>query len=195
MRAFLQDKFGTSSIAHVDDVELKNILEGKPLLMRTKYRKAVANGGGKPLIKKDETYRKEHLMASSFEKSQRNIKYGFKCLFMSVSEACGELKVTVLNQSKKAGVVGCRTLNDTASSPEDYGHKDDQITFTDGQESADFFVSIVNDDSFEPDEDFLIELYDPNSKKKLEGRDTQVRITILDDDKPGKIVFENPRTR
>jgi solute carrier family 8 (sodium/calcium exchanger) len=29
----------------------------------------------------------------------------------------------------------------------------------------------------------------------LEGRDTQVKITILDDDKPGKIVFENARVR
>ena len=43
----------------------------------------------------------------------------------------------------------------------------------------------------EPDEDFLIELYDPQTEKKLEGRDTQVRITILDDDNPGKIVFES----
>ena len=39
MRAFLMDKFGTSSIAHVDDKELKNILEGPPLMMRTVYRK------------------------------------------------------------------------------------------------------------------------------------------------------------
>lgn len=53
----------------------------------------------------------------------------------------------------------------------------------------------MNDDSFEPDEDFLIELYEPTSGKKLEGRDTQVRITILDDDNPGKIVFENARVR
>lgn len=87
------DKFGTSSIAHVDDVELKNILEGKPLMMRTHYRKSVKVGGARPLVKKDQTYRKEHLMATSFEKSQRNPKFGFRCLFMSVSEACGELKV------------------------------------------------------------------------------------------------------
>lgn len=123
------DKFGTSSIAHVDEVELKNILEGKPLMMRTHYRKSVKMGGARPLIKKDVTYRKEHLMASSFEKSQRHIAYGFKCLFMSVSEACEELKVTIFNKSKKAGVVGCRTLDDTASAPGDYGHKDEKIVF------------------------------------------------------------------
>jgi len=39
MRNFLMEKFGTSSIVHVDDAELKNILEGKPLMMRTHYRK------------------------------------------------------------------------------------------------------------------------------------------------------------
>jgi len=91
--------------------------------------------------------------------------------------------------------VRCKTLDDTASSPADYAEKDSLIEFKDGEETADFFVSIVNDDSFEPDEDFLIQLYDPNSEKKLEGRDTQVRVTILDDDQPGKLVFENPRIR
>jgi hypothetical protein len=116
----------------VNEVELKNILDGKPLMMRTMYRKQVKMGGPRPVMKKDETYRKEHLMASSFEKNQRNIQYGFRCLFMSVSEACEELKVIVFNKSKKAGEVGCRTLDDTASAPKDYGAKDDKIVFTDG---------------------------------------------------------------
>jgi hypothetical protein len=57
----------------VNEVELKNILDGKPLMMRTMYRKQVKMGGPRPVMKKDETYRKEHLMASSFEKNQRNI--------------------------------------------------------------------------------------------------------------------------
>lgn len=45
MRHFLLERFGSSSIAHVDKVALKDILEGKPLMMRTAFRKEVALGG------------------------------------------------------------------------------------------------------------------------------------------------------
>jgi hypothetical protein len=36
---------------------------------------------------------------------------------MSVSEACGELKVIIENHSKKAGEIGVRTVDDTANAP------------------------------------------------------------------------------
>ena len=40
-----------------------------------------------------------------------------------------------------------------------------------------------------------MELYDLDSTKKLEGRDTECKITILDDDKPGQLAFVNPNVR
>ena len=38
--------------------------------------------------------------------------------------------------------------------------------------------------------DFYIELYDTKSSQKLYGDDTDCRITILDEDFPGKLGFE-----
>lgn len=39
-------------------------------------------------------------------------------------------------------------------------------------------------------------MYDVSGDKaKLPGRDTEVRITILDDDKPGQLAFANPNVR
>lgn len=38
--------------------------------------------------------------------------------------------------------------------------------------------------------DFLVELYDKETGKRLSGDDTQTRITILDEDSPGVIGFE-----
>ena len=79
-------------------------------------------------------------------------------------------------------------------------------------------VPIVDDDEWEPDLDFFVELYDPTktpsspqyhgepidgqatfteskviekSIDKLEGDDTQCKITILDEDFPGCIGFED----
>jgi len=68
MRQFLQKKYGTSSIQHIDLAELKSVLEGEPLMLRTKYRKQVAIGSTRPVIKKGEKYRQEHVMATMFDK-------------------------------------------------------------------------------------------------------------------------------
>lgn len=46
-------------------------------------------------------------------------------------------------------------------------------------------IEIIDDDSWEPDEDFYVQLYDPDTSEELEGQDTKTRITIIDDDKPG----------
>jgi len=53
-------------------------------------------------------------------------------------------------------------------------------------------IKIVDDDNWEPDEDFYVELYDPESaaKERLPGEDTRTRITIIDDDRPGILAFE-----
>lgn len=52
-------------------------------------------------------------------------------------------------------------------------------------------IEILDDEECEPDEDFYVQLYDPNTLEELEGRDTKTRITIIDDDKPGFISFKS----
>lgn len=51
-------------------------------------------------------------------------------------------------------------------------------------------IKIVDDEGIEPDEDFYLEIYDPETKQRLPGEDTRTTITILDDDKPGIFGFE-----
>jgi len=164
-------------------------------MKRTKYRKMANIAGGRPVIKKGQNYRKDHLMASSFEKNVQNESFGFRCLWLSVSEACQTAKLTVHNKSKQACRVGVRTRPDTATAPEDYEHIDQTLDFAAGQAEQDVHVVIIDDHGWEPDEDFYVELYDLNSNQRLTGRDTEARVTILDDDKPGTLAFDNPRIR
>lgn len=49
---------------------------------------------------------------------------------------------------------------------------------------------INDDDNWEPDEDFHVQLKDPDTGDNLKGKDTRTRVTIIDDDKPGQISFE-----
>jgi hypothetical protein len=57
-------------------------------------------------------------------------------------------------------------------------------------------IPIVDDEEWEPDLDFFVELYDPNvlntkgQTQRLLGDDTRTKITILDEDFPGTIGFE-----
>lgn len=52
-------------------------------------------------------------------------------------------------------------------------------------------VEILDDDQWEPDEHFQIELYDPETKQRLTGEDTLTTITIIDDDQPGVVSFDH----
>jgi len=55
-------------------------------------------------------------------------------------------------------------------------------------------IPIVDDEEWEPDLDFFVELYDPNKDSKdgadrLVGEDTRCKVTILDEDFPGTLGF------
>lgn len=51
-------------------------------------------------------------------------------------------------------------------------------------------IPIADDDEWEPDKDFYIDLFDTDNIR-LEGEDTRCRVTILDDDRPGCLAFES----
>lgn len=55
-----------------------------------------------------------------------------------------------------------------------------------------FNVPIIDDEEWEPDLDFAIELYDPSNEEQnvLPGEDTKCIVTILDEDFPGTLGFE-----
>jgi solute carrier family 8 (sodium/calcium exchanger) len=91
---------------------------------------------------------------------------------------------------------GYRTVNDTAKCPKDYLHVDEVITIQKRETEKKIYIPIVDDNEWEPDLDFFVELYDPGKinnisglPEKLNGDDTKCMITILDDDFPGSLGF------
>lgn len=55
-------------------------------------------------------------------------------------------------------------------------------------------VKIHDDENWEPDEDFFVQLFNADTNEELTGQDTRTRVTIIDDDKPGQIAFEQSGT-
>lgn len=63
------------------------------------------------------------------------------------------------------------------------------MQFQEGDTEKYIEVVINDDDSWEPDEDFHVQLYEDTGENgeliELKGKDTNTRVTIIDDDKPG----------
>lgn len=100
----------------------------------------------------------------------------------------------VLNKTGEAGVVRVATIDDAAKAGEDYEAVDTQLVFAKNEKEKFVEVIIHDDDSWEPDEDFFMQLYDVNTDAELDGKDCRTRITIIDDDKPGAIYFQESKT-
>ena len=50
-------------------------------------------------------------------------------------------------------------------------------------------VKVIDDEQWEPDKEFKVELFDPSTKEPLGKKDTECVVLILDDDKPGFLSF------
>ena len=190
MKEFLLYEFGTTKVSEVNKDHLKAKLEGPAFIERIAYRKAVGIHGRKEAVSKGATIRRENKSADLIEDHQKNPNFGFSCLHYSVSEAAGALRIKIINKNKEAGEICVRTVDGDAVAEDDYYPIDEPISFKKGVGEAEVSVRIIDDDGWEPDEDFYVEIYDPNTGSRLIGEDTRTRVTILDDDKPGMLVFE-----
>lgn len=150
--------------------------------------------GKRPVIAKGEKVKQELAHADLIPKELRNEFFGFKCLHYSVSEASEKLVIHINNKSGKACQVRVKTIDAEARAGEDYEEVNEILKFDEGQHVNTVTVKINDDDNWEPDEDFYVQLYDVNTNEELVGQDTKTRVTIIDDDKPGQICFAESKT-
>lgn len=112
---------------------------------------------------------------------------------MTESNGCVEVTIVkkLINQEL---IVGVRTKDDTAISPKDYKGIDTEVTFGKRENEKKIEIGIVDDEEWNPDLEFIVELYDPTKTEqgvddRLPGDDTTCKVTILDEDFPGTIQF------
>lgn len=83
-----------------------------------------------------------------------------------------------------------KTQDGTAKAPEDYTAKNELITMRANEKERIIKIGIVDSEDWEPDEDFFVTLCHEETSERLAGENTQCKVTILDDDNPGQLVFE-----
>ena len=195
MKEIVKQYQKTDNLDRINFEEFKKQIEGDSMLGRIKYRKQVGNlmNGKRAIIAKGEVMKQEHAHADLIDDKFKNENFGFKCLHYSVSEASGHIQIIVHNKKKTAGTVRVCTIDAEAKAGDDYEEVKENLEFAAGDETKFITVKIRDDDNWEPDEDFYVQLYDPHTLEELKGQDTRTRVTIIDDDKPGQICFEESK--
>merc|ERR1719228_2020713 len=113
----------------------------------------------------------------------------------SVMESIGTFKVLICRHGKLSGTVKVRveTIDGSANEGEDYIAVNEILTFEPYETEKEIGVTIVDDNQWEPDEEFFLKLTmlqgHGNGEVKL-GRTSIMEITILNDDDPGSFQFE-----
>ena len=195
MKRFLKRSMGTDRIEDLNQEELQKKIDGEGLISRIKYRKQFGNfiQGKRPVVAKGERLKLENVQAKSLAEKDKNEFFGFKCLHYSVSESTDKLQVVIFNKNRQPNRVRVTTIDGDAKANEDYTPVDAIVEFARGEYQKTIDIAILDDDQWEPDEDFFVQLYDSETNNELFGLDTKCTITIIDDDKPGQIFFPDAK--
>ena len=184
--------------------EMLHVLQPDTLLERFAARSAGAMGKHKDFLALKGTQGQiEGQTAAKLENVNELV--GFKCLHYSVTESNGFVEITINKKNTSQEIsFGCRTIDGTALENKDYEKFNQEITMRARETEKKIKVQIVDNNEWEPDLDFYIELYDLSTMggasqgneeeepkyTRLDGDDTRCKVTILDEDFPGTIGFE-----
>ncbi|XP_025412592.1 sodium/calcium exchanger 3 [Sipha flava] len=112
---------------------------------------------------------------------------------VAIRENIGKFPVTIWrhgNLNTKA-IVRIESINGTAKEGEDYVKVKEIVEFQENEEEKDIFIEILDDNKWEPDEEFFLRMSVVHHKELLVklGSISIMEVTIIDNDEPGIISF------
>ena len=122
---------------------------------------------------------------------QENELVAFKCLHYSVTESAGCLTISIVKKNPNTDYTfGVRSREGTAKAGKDFDPIDEVCTMKKREQEKIVEIKIHDNQEWQPDMDFYVDLYDTKTGDRLFGDDTECKVTILDEDFPGKLGFE-----
>jgi solute carrier family 8 (sodium/calcium exchanger) len=138
--------------------------------------------------------------AEEEKRTGRIVKIGFHSETYACLESAKIAKLRVVRTGPPNKVtVGYKTIAGTAGEGTDYEKTEGVLVFEKDVFEAELSIKIMNDNAYEEDEDFYIELFEPamdpadpetNIRAEL-GDVPKATMTIIDDDLPGKLRFKS----
>lgn len=109
----------------------------------------------------------------------------------SVTESNGHVEITILkNENVQEYTFGVRTVDGSARKGKDYEEYKETHTINQKQSELKIHIPIIDNNEWEPDMDFYVELFDIVGLNRLSGDNTRTTVTILDEDFPGTLGFK-----
>lgn len=137
-------------------------------------------------------------MDSKIKVLNRNPNFGFKCGHYAVTENSGVVKLTIVKYKKgqefhfKVRTMEVKDATGQSCSAKETTHfiKHNEIySMQKSQDELVVEIGIVDNKDYGPELEFEVELQDMNDNR-LPGDDTKTVISILEDDRPGQLSFE-----
>lgn len=190
------DILGGKNPAEAEVEDLLNILKHNTLLERFAYRKhAGLPVNNKEFIKLKGS--KGQLEGQDGRVVQvANEQVGFKCLHYSVTESNGKVEITIVKKVAIELQFGYRTIEGSAKKDRDFKAVEEIVTMDKRDTELIIQIPIIDDNDWEPDLEFYVELFNPMKKdangvcERMIGDDSTCKITILDEDFLGTLAFE-----
>ena len=119
----------------------------------------------------------------------------FSTSSVAVMENVGSVNITIERRGKLHDEVTVKvdTVDGSAEEGDDYVGIHDIFTFVPGESEIQVNVKIIDDDQWEPDEEFFLKIsLDPSSDNKsvIIGKKNIMTIITLNDDEPGTFGFD-----
>jgi solute carrier family 8 (sodium/calcium exchanger) len=173
----------------------RGLTGGKRVLANTDTHAAASGGLSQAQAAKPVEEKKEIVTSAS------GAKISFSSPTYAAEEGKGKVTLHVLRTEDTSGTVHIQysTSDGTALSGEDFEHARGILTFAPGDAQKDIVIKLIDDTSYEPDENFYVSLKEAKGGKKGPGDSAPhsfgdydiACVTILNDDKPGTFGFEN----
>lgn len=164
VQAKFQELFEVDTCANLTGKQISDALQPDTMFERFKARKAVGVAGGKEFLSVKGTVAQTEGKLATDDTRVGHPQVRFKCLSYSVAESSGS--VDIMLQKVVRGTeftVGVRTVEDTAKATSEFEQVDKILTFRREQSEQVIQVQIFDNNEWQPDLEFLLELYDPNT--------------------------------
>ena len=161
-------------------------------------RLGVKRGGSKTDLmdaqKKEALLKKMHLPDVEKEAKAHHSVFEFAATHYNVFENENFVSVKVIRRGDTTidASVFYETSNGTALAGVDYDYACGELIFKANESEKVIKINIVDDNEYEPDENFFVRIYirDTKSKHVCAGQ-VITEVTIINDDEPGEISFED----
>ncbi|CAG0887576.1 unnamed protein product [Darwinula stevensoni] len=126
--------------------------------------------------------------------SQKNAVFDFEAATVAVMENVGKVKIPIQRTGRldKVAKIRVETIDGSAEAGQDYVKIQEVLEFEPNETEKMIEVEILNDEQWEPDEEFFLKLNLVSGEEDgVElGRINVLEITILNDDNPGTLMFK-----